>query len=192
MTTPRNYFYNRQGLWSLFLMCAFPLLFWELLLAFRDISWLTERTNTWDAIGVVSYGLVFIFIESTLFFIFIVVLGFLVSRKWSIERRVALMGVFAVTLSLWSMIDQLYFLMGARAPAIIIWALAYTGRPVLTMYITALAFTFLSFILPAYFILRSDQALKTTQDFMERTSTLSMFYLFLSFIGLIIVITRNI
>jgi len=43
----------------LFLISAFPLHVWTLLLAFRDFSWLTERTNLWDAIGVLSYGLIY-------------------------------------------------------------------------------------------------------------------------------------
>ena len=60
--------YTRQGLWSLFLMCAFPLHAWTLILAFRDISWLTDRTNAWDAVGVTSYGLVFAFVESMVLF----------------------------------------------------------------------------------------------------------------------------
>jgi hypothetical protein len=191
MPPSKNYFYNKQGLWSLYLMCAFPLLFWTLLLAFRDVSWLTERTNLWDAIGDVSYGMFYAFVESLIWFIVLTALGFLVSRKWSIERRVALLGVLFLITALWSMLDQLYHLTGRWTPLPILRAIAYTGRPVFTMYLIALGLTSLSFMLPAYFILHSDKALKNVQDFMERLSTLTMFYLFLSFVGLIIVVIRN-
>ncbi len=185
-------YYNKQGLWSLFLTCAFPLFFWTLLLAFRDVSWLTERTNAWDAIGAVSYGMVFAFVESALFFIVVVLLGFLISRKWSGERRVALLGVLALIVALWAIIDQLYFLLGAHIPAALFQALLRSQRPVLAMYIAALTLVFASVITPTYFILRSEKVLKAAQDFMERISTLTMFYLFLAFVGLIIVIIRNI
>lgn len=185
-------YYNKQALWSLFLMCAFPLLFWTLLLAFRDVSWLTERTNAWDAIGVVAYGMIFAFVESALFFIVAAAFGFLVSRKWSIERRVALMGILALITAIWAMIDQLYFLLGTGIPAPFIQFLIYTRRPVLTMYIVALALVFPSVSVPTYFILRSEKILKAVQDFMERLSTLTMFYLFLAFVGLVIVVIRNI
>ena len=55
--------YTRQGLWTLFLMCALPLHIWTLILAFRDLPWLTDRTNAWDAFGVMSYGLIFALVE---------------------------------------------------------------------------------------------------------------------------------
>jgi len=71
-------------------------------------------------------------------------------------------------------------------------AIAYTGCPVLTMYVIVPGLTSLSFILPTYFILRSDKALKNIQDFMERLSTLTMYYLFLSLVGLIIIAIRNV
>src|SRR5512141_1446140 len=71
--------YTRQGLWSLFLMCAFPLHVWALILAFRDVSWVTERTNSWDAVGVVAYGLLFTLVESVLVFGIMTLLGFLIS-----------------------------------------------------------------------------------------------------------------
>ena len=67
--------YSRQGLGSLFLTCAFPLHFWALLMAFRDISWVAERTNLWDAIGVLGYGLVFALVESILIFLVLALLG---------------------------------------------------------------------------------------------------------------------
>jgi hypothetical protein len=192
MTPSKNYFYNKQGLWSLYLMCAFPLFFWTLLLSFRDISWLTERTNLWDAIGVVAYGMIFAFAESLVWFIVVTALGFLVSRAWSIEKRVALMSVLFLITALWSIIDQSYFLLGAWTPAPILRAIAFTGRPVATMYAIAFVLTSLSVAFPAYRILHSEKALKGVQDFMERASTLSMFYLFLSFAGLIVIIIRNI
>src|SRR3972149_6026554 len=48
--------YSKKGLWTLFLMCAFPLHVWAFILSFMDFSWVAERTNTWDALGVISYG----------------------------------------------------------------------------------------------------------------------------------------
>jgi hypothetical protein len=192
MTTSKNYFYNKQGLWSLYLICAFPLLFWTLLLGFRDVSWLTERTNSWDAISVIGYGMVFAFVESLIWFAVTAALGFLVSRKWSIERRVVLMGMLFLLVSLWSMLEQAYFMAGVNAPLWVMRAIAATGRPIFSMYLAAFGLVSLSVLVPVYFIIRSDKALKSIQDFMERLSTLTMLYLFLSFCGLVIIIIRNI
>src|SRR5512141_2477039 len=97
-------------------MCAFPLHAWTLILAFRDISWLTDRTNAWDAVGVTSYGLVFAFVESLVLFALMVLLGYVVSGRWQPERRVALLSLLALLASLWAMIGQLFFLIGPTLP----------------------------------------------------------------------------
>jgi hypothetical protein len=192
LTKLNSYYYHKQGLLSLFLMCAFPLHFWTLLLAFRDMSWVTERTNAWDAIGIVSYGMVYAFVESILVFIVVSLLGFLISRSWNIERRVASLSVFALITSLWAMTSQLYFLWGARLPEPIFQALVHNAHPVRTMYMISFTLVVTTFVIPAYFILQSDKGLKAAQDFIERITLLSIFYIFLSFVGLVIVIIRNI
>jgi O-antigen/teichoic acid export membrane protein len=60
-----------------------------------------------------------------------------------------------------------------------------------TMYMLSFALVVTTFVIPTYFILQSDKGLKAAQDFIERITLLSMFYIFLSFVGLIIVIIRN-
>ncbi|MBC7876731.1 MAG: hypothetical protein H7Y59_06115 [Anaerolineales bacterium] len=189
---PNWHYYHKQGLSSLFLMCALPLHFWTLLLAFRDVSWLTERTNAWDAIGVVSYGMVYAFVESILLFLVFSLLGFFISRSWNIEKRISLLSIFVLIISLWAIVPQLYFLWGEPIPEPIFQALVHNARPVRAMYMIAFAFCVTTFMTPAYFILQSDKGLKIAQNFIERITLLSIFYIFLSFIGLIIVIVRNI
>jgi hypothetical protein len=182
--------YSKQGLGSLFLMCAFPLHFWTLLLAFGDISWLTERSNFWDAIGVVSYGMVFAFIESGIVFMVAVLLGFLVPRRWK-DRRAALLGILVLITALWGMAGQLYFPLKIPLPEQIIQVLVHSAHPVRVIYLALLPVVFLTVAVPTYFILQSDRIFKIVQDFIERVTLLTMFYLFLSFIGLVIVIVRN-
>jgi len=192
ITLSNSRYYRKQELWSLFLMCAFPLYFWTLLLAFRDVSWLTERTNAWDAVGVVSYGMVFASVESVIVFIIAVLLGFLVSRSWSGERRGALLGVLALIASLWATADQLYFLWGTPLPAWIFQILVKSAHPVRIIYGVLLALVAPTVILPAYFILQTDKGLQAAQNFIERITLLSMLYLFSAFAGLVVVIIRNI
>ena len=108
--------YSKQGLWSLFLVCAFPLHLWTIILAFRDFSWVTERTNSWDAVGVLSYGLIFAFIESVAVFLVTVLLGFLVSKKWNEDRRNALLGNLVLIASLWAMVSYLFFMLQVSIP----------------------------------------------------------------------------
>ena len=184
--------YSKQGLWSLFLISAFPLHVWTFILALRDFSWVSERTNSWDAIGVVSYGLLFAFIESLFVFLVTVLLGFLVSKVWEEKRRIALLGLLVIITSLWAMVSYLFFLMQISVPGDFINFVAGLAHPLRFLYAIALVVVGITVLLPVYFMLRSEKFFQATQGFFERLSLLSMFYLFFDVIGLIIVLVRNI
>jgi hypothetical protein len=184
--------YSKQGLWSLYLMCAFPLHAWTMILAFRDFSWVSERTNSWDAVGVVSYGLIFAFIESVIIFLVMVLLGFLVSRKWAEARRIALLSTLVILASLWAMAGYAYFLFEVKLSGRSIEFIAHLEHPLRFLYAVSLALVGGTFLLPTYGVLRSDRFLKGIQGLYERLSLLTLFYLFFDVVGLIIVIARNI
>jgi hypothetical protein len=184
--------YSKQGLWALFLVCAFPLHAWTIILAFRDFSWVTERTNSWDAIGVLSYGLIFAFIESLLVFLVAILLGFLVPKKWNEDRRLTLVGILVFITSLWAIASYLYFLMNMSIPGKTIIFLAGIQHPLRILYAISLVLVIPTVALPAYLVLRSEKILKGVRGFFERLSVLTMFYLFFDFVGLVIVIIRNI
>ncbi len=183
--------YSKQGLWSLFLMCAFPLHFWTLILVFRDIQWMTERTNFWDALGVASYAMVFAFLESLLLFLILTLLGFLVPTRWTRETRIALLSVLYLILSVWAMLSQLYFLTAVQTPGWFISLMVQIGHPVRILYLLALILVTPTLALPAWFALRSERFLKSVNGLVERLSLLSGLYLFFDVVGLIIVIIRN-
>lgn len=184
--------YSRQGLWSLFLICAFPLHFWTLILVFRDISWLTERTNAWDAIGVASYGMVFAFIESGVIFLVVALLGLLTPKQWEYDRRIAFMGLLILITSLWGIISQLLFLWNLFLPAQAIEFLRNSSHPLRIIYAACLMVVTPTILLPAYSFIRSKKAVTFMKNIMERLSLLTMFYLVFDLLGLIIVIIRNI
>ena len=184
--------YSKQGLWSLFLVCAFPFHLWTIILAFRDFSWVTERTNSWDAVGVLSYGLIFAFIESVAVFLVTVLLGYLVSKKWSEDRRNALLGNLVMIASLWAMVSYLFFILEVSIPRQTIEFLVNLKHPLRFLYAISLILVGLTVTLPTYFILRSDKLLGFLKGLFERLSLLTLFYLFFDIVGLIIVIIRNV
>ena len=171
-------------------MCAFPLHLWTIILAFRDFSWVTERTNAWDAVGVASYGLVFAFIESLVVFLAAILLGFLVSRKWSEDRRIALLSVLVLVTSFWAMLSQLYFLLSISLSEQTISFLAH-HHPLRIMAAAGLVLVVPSVLLPTALILRSDKTLQFVRGLIERLSMLTLVYLFLDLAGLVILIIRN-
>jgi hypothetical protein len=183
--------YSKQGLWSLFLICAFPLHLWTLILAFRDISWVTERTNAWDAIGVVSYGLIFAFVESVVIFLIFALLGLLTPKQWESDRRITFLAFLVLITSVWGMISQLLFLWNVSLPEQAIEFLRRSNHPLRIMYAACLIVVTPTVLLPAYSFIRSKKAVTVMQNLMERLALLTSFYLFFDVLGLIIIIIRN-
>jgi hypothetical protein len=183
--------YTRQGLWSLFLMCAFPQHAWTLILAFRDISWVANRTNGWDAVGVVAYGLVFALVESLLIFGVMTLLGYLVSGYWDAGHRVALLTTTVLIASLWAILEQLFFLTGTVLPGWLISALVKSDHPLRVLYVGLAALVTVTVLAPILLVARSERAYQWVHTLIERLGLLTMFYLALDIIGLVIVIVRN-
>lgn len=183
--------YTRQGLWSLFLVCAFPIHLWTLILFFRDMDWLIERTNVWDAIGAGSYGLVFALVESLILFGGVALLGFLTPKAWDADRRIAFLSLLVLILGAWAMISQLRYLLHLSLPLPVIQFLAASKHPfrfLVAMYLAVVVPTVLG---PVALFLRSGKSVKWMQELTERLSTLTMFYLAFDVVGLIIVVIRN-
>lgn len=184
-------FYSQRGLWSLFLICALPLHFWTFILAFRDFSWVTERTNSWDAIGVMSYGLIFTFVEGIAIFAASTILGLLISKKWNEKRRITVSGVLIIVLSLWAMVNHLYFLNNYTVPTNAIAFLAGFNHPLRAIYAFSLLLVTPTFLLPIYFVLRSEKFFQIIQDVFERFYLLMNIYLFIDLAALVIILIRN-
>ena len=183
--------YSKQGLWTLFLVCVFPLHLWTLILAFRDISWVTERTNAWDAIAVVSYGMIFALAESVLMFLVLVFVGFLTPWRWESERRIAFLAFLVLILAAWAMISQLLFLWNVSLPASAIEYLRNSDHPVRITYAVCLMVITPTVLLPAYSFIKTNKAVTVMQNLMERFSLLSMFYLAFDLLGIFIILVRN-
>jgi len=192
---PRFIFQNRYsagGLWSLFLICAFPLHAWAILLSLRDFSWVSERTNTWDAVGVISYALVFAFVESIIIFIMFTLAGWLISTKWDEPHRITLLGALMLVLASWSIFNQSHFIWGASLPGIVRqWALA-SEHPVRIIYLYLLVLVGLTALVPTLLILKKQVVFRLFQSLFERIAILTSFYLVFDLIGLMIVVTRNV
>ena len=184
--------YSRQGLWTLFLMCALVPHLWALILIARDMSWVAERSNAWDAVGEASYGLMFTLIESLLLFGVICLLGLLTPRRWSAERRTVFLCVLVLAGIFWAVMGQLAFLAGFNPPAALLGWLAQSTHPVRMMYLLALVLVLPSVLLPALWVVRSERGLGLSRQLMERLSPLAVFYLVFDALGLVVVLIRNI
>jgi hypothetical protein len=184
-------YYSRQELWTLFLACAFPIHAWAIILILKDIEWIAERSNFLDSIGVASYGLIFAFVESFLLFLAATLLGFLVSTKWSVERRVALISALATILALWAIAGQLYFFMNAPFPESWIVFFVSLGHPLRFLYAAVFAIVLPTVIIPTWLLLKFDKPLKFVTTTLEKISLLTSFYMSFDLIGLVVLMFRN-
>ena len=176
---------------SLFTICAFPLHVWTFLLAFQDVAWVAERTNPGDAVGLVSYALLFALVESILVFLVFTMLGFLLPRQWKSMKRIGFLSLLVLILSTWGIASQLLFLWHINLPEAAIQFLARSGHPLRYLYAGSLAIVLPTILLPVYFFLKSDGMLLRIEDLIDRLSILVGFYLFFDIIGIVIVISRN-
>jgi hypothetical protein len=172
-------------------VCAFPLHVWTIILAFRDFSWVAERTQAWDAIGVLAYALVFAFVESLVVFLVAVLLGFLLPRQWVEGKRIALLSVLVLVTSFWAMLGQLYFLWNLSIPAGAIQFLAHNAHPLRVLYGGLLILVAPTVLVPTYLVLRSEGATRFILGVVDRLSLLASLYLLLDAASLVLVVIRN-
>lgn len=172
-------------------MAAFPVHIWTIILVFRDISWVSELTSVWGAIGVGSYGLVIAFFESVFVFLLALTLGFLITSRWDEEVRIALLGALILITAAWAIAGQLYFLLDISIPSTVVKSLTATAHPLRILYASFFAIVAPTVLMPVLLIVRSDRALRLSQNLMGRLSLLAAIYLFMDVGGLVVVLIRN-
>ncbi len=185
--------YTFPALIQLFLVCVFPTHLWALLLSFRDVTWVAERTRAWDAVSLVAYALLFSLLETIVIFFVLLLLDLLLPRLWPIQQRVIFIGTMFLILAVWGVISQLYFISAEPPiPTAAIGFLVRAGHPWRIVWAVLLPVVVLSFAWPAYWVIRSQKTRAAIKSFFDRLTVLSSVYLFLDVIGIVIVAIRNI
>ena len=142
--------------------------------------------------GLAAYGLLLALLESIVFFLVTILIGWFLPVSWSEERRVALLSVLVFITALWAINGQAYFVWGGRTPAAFLRLAANSAHPLRVLYAGTLALVLPTLLIPAILVLRSERVVNLVKELNDRLSLLSMFYLFLDVVGLIIVLVRNI
>jgi hypothetical protein len=155
------------------------------------MSWVIERTNAWDAVGVASYGLVFALAESIIIFVAIALLGLLTPKQWDTDRRVAFLSLLVIITGMWGIFGQSRYVWNWSLPLPILQFLAQSNHPFRFLYAMYLAVVIPTVLLPVYVFVKSKKSTRWMKELMERLSTLTAFYLVFDVIGLVIVIVRN-
>ena len=183
--------YSRSGLWLLFLSTALPIHLWTIILVLRDFSWVAERTNAWDAVGVAAYGMIFAFIETIFVFAIIVLVGFFLPKQWEENKRIAFLSMIVFLVALWAIIGQLYFMLNIDLPSGLMMFLVRSGHPLRWIYAGLFVLVSLTVIVPVYFFIRSEKMYRSIFNFIDRLAVLSAIYLVFDGISLVVTLVRN-
>lgn len=162
------------------------------MMAFRDLSWLTERTNLWDAIGVASYGMLFAFVESVLLFLVVILVGLVIPKQWHSDRRITFLALLILITSAWGMMSQLLFLWNISLPPMAIQFLRSSHHPLRVLYAGSLVIVASTVLLLVFLFVRLKTSVALMQNIMERISLITVLYLLFDVLGLVIVLIRNI
>lgn len=184
--------YTGKSLLQLFLVCVFPIHIWSLLMGFRDFSWVALRTNTWDALGLMAYSLVFAFLESTGVFLILVILGFFFPDRISIETKLAFLGTIFMVIAIWAILGQIYSGLRYPLPVWLANLLVQTQHPFRFFWLTIFALTLVSVTLPLLLIAKRDKFKSIVLEVFERISTVSFLYIFFDLISVVIITIRNV
>ena len=183
--------FTKKNLWILFSVCATPIHIWTFILFFNDFAWVAERTDTWDAVGVGSYGLMIALVESIFVLLCTLVLSLLLPKDLADSKKIATLGTLAIMASLWSIVGQLYFLLEINLPKDFIVAISHNPHPLWILYGGLGFIVSITILVPIALILRTEKTASSLLNFFERLTTLTALYIFLDICGLVIVIVRN-
>ena len=183
-------YYSKQEVWTLFLISAFLIHVWTLMLFFWDFSWIEERSGTWNAIGVGAYALVIALVESVFVLLVSLLLGLLIPKVWSPKERASAMALIILLVSVWAILGQLYFISAPNLTWLIL-TLASFSRPLILLYLVLGGIVGISLLIPIWFALSSEKFRKGLDAVVERVSFLTILYLVFDVIAIIIVAWRN-
>ncbi|HKJ28167.1 MAG TPA: hypothetical protein VJ965_11040 [Anaerolineales bacterium] len=179
-----------QKLWKIFLLTAFPIHVWNLLMVFKDMEFVTERSEMWGAIGYAGYSLLYAFLESIIIAILIWIISLLIPRKWDQTRAfTALISVYFVLAGASAVEQAAYAFEQYRIAKQFIYGLENFTTLTYGLIIGAIFLAIAGLLLLIY---KTKNGGKALAEFYDRLILLSYLYLVLDAAGIVIVIIRNI
>jgi hypothetical protein len=184
--------FDRSDWFKLFLVCAFPLHLWTILMVFRDVNWVAERTTSWDAVGFSGYALFYTLIESLLLFGFIALLGFIIPKNWNLTLRFVVLSLVAFILAGWSIMEQLILIVFWGWLRHLANTLTFLFTSPWSAYVLFAGLIVISVTVPLLLLRKHPGLQEKVYSVLERLTLLSGLYLFIDVIGMIIILIRNI
>ena len=156
---------------------AFPVHVWaiiNILVIFP--AWLL-RLSIWELAGAISYPLVFALLESSILWIGLVALSYVLPRKWLADKFVALSSVLVWLLAAWAALVQFIY------ERILQWGLE--------QILPGLLLVAFSFGLVYWLVQRHGRLEGLIKRLTQGLAVLTYLYMIFDLLGLVVVIIRN-
>ena len=164
--------FTSEDLLHLFVFCAFPIHVWTIVNMFRDVPSWTLYMRQWELISTVAYMLTFALLETLIILTPILILGFLLPKKWVSTVFVPWVGVMLVEGALAAIAFQFAIMQHSPKRNLIILTAIVLG-------ISTVA------------VLRFPKIGEVLRSIAGRLTVLTFLYFFFDLVGLVIVIVRN-
>lgn len=186
--------FTLPGLWRLFLLLALPLHFWSIFIALSDVEGMARRSTVFDAISFVAYVLVIAFAESVFTFIFALMLSLLLPKRWNTTQWVLALASIGYAVAGWTILNQINYWVDFKHGYVLNWLNAsnHQLRYGVIVIVLAVSLVILSIIIPLYIIDRSKTKTKILDQFADRLTLLSSFFIVLDLFAGLLVLYRNI
>lgn len=157
---------------------------------FKDLEFVTERSESWGAIGYASYSLVFALVESLLIAIVVWAISLLLPRKWGEKRAVtALISVYFILAGASAVEQAAHAFEQYRIAKQFLYGLENFTTLTYALIISAILIAIVGLMLLIFKTKKGGEALA---EFYDRLILLGYLYLVLDIIGIVVVISRNI
>jgi hypothetical protein len=171
----------KKEVWIVLLSIIFPVHFWAMIVFLRELPSYLFRMKIWDILGVLAYTQLIALVDSLLLLMTMLILAFLLPRKWFLAHFSAQALVLAYTLILIILPLHILDLLPEN--------LAFIGTPAFII-IWAVVLSMICLVLSVK-IIHSEKVENACHAFQDKISVVSLVYLAISLTGLLIIIGRN-
>lgn len=176
---------------KLFLVMAFPIHLWVVLVGFQDLAYIISLNTPWDGVGFVSYLLLYSLIDSILIFLLISAISLLTPISWNYHYRFIWLSWLGISLTIFSIIEQ-YFLLEWFISFDFLQGLKWLSYPLYVGAALVIELIVSNWAIPIWLIRPYHRVQERLYSISEKLATLAGFYLFLDLAAIAIIVWRNI
>lgn len=172
---------------SLFLVIAFPIHFWSIMMQLYEIQDIT----LWEIMGRAGYSLTFAFFESCVLFLIFLPLYLLLSKRVAELKSLVITSWAYLTIAIAAISAQIYATIDKSAAKLWYRVFLFIGRFEGISILIFIIFVITMVSLPVFITIYSQKSARFMYKLLEGIATLSIFYLLIDAVGIVVIFIRN-